>query len=144
MNPDEATTSMPKSSPMRRYASLALEITEQEWSMLGLEDELCPNVTASNNQAIAAERIVSLILIRLVALAAPSHQYQNLSTTCVCQTILRSHSMSCWPDTITNLVIQQLQKFVTKILSGYRRVPYHNFARYAYQVTISSNKVMDS
>ena len=110
--------------------------------MLGLEDELCPNVTASNNQAIAAERIVSLILIRLVALAAPSHQYQNLSTTCVCQTILRSHSMSCWPDTITNLVIQQLQKFVTKILSGYRRVPYHNF-EHAYQVIISSNKLLD-
>lgn len=110
--------------------------------MLGLEDELCPNVAASNNQSIAAERIVSLILIRLVALATPSHQYCNLSTTCVCQTILRCHSMSCWPETITLNVIQQLQKYVTKILSGYRRVPYHNF-EHAYQVIISSNKLMD-
>jgi hypothetical protein len=142
MNPDEATTSRPESSTMRRYASLALEITEQEWSMLGLEDELCPNVAASNNQAIAAERIVSLILIRLVALAAPSHRYKNLSTTCVCQTILRGYSKSCWPDTITRTVIQQLQKYVTKILSGYRRVPYHSF-EHAYQVIISSNKLMD-
>jgi hypothetical protein len=145
MNSHEASTSLiPESNTctMRRYASLALEITEQEWSMLGLEDELCPNVAASNNQSIATERIVSLILIRLVALAAPSHQYSNLSTTCVCQTILRCHNMSCWPDNITDLVVKQLQKYVTNILSGYRRVPYHNF-EHAYQVIISSNKLMD-
>jgi hypothetical protein len=143
MNIDNQMPTSSIQSNQKQHATLALEITEQDWSMLGLQDEACPNVATSASLELTAERITSLFLIRLVALAAPSHRFSDLSTTTICQTILSSRYVtSCWPETITETVIQELRCFVRVILGGYNKIPYHNF-EHAYQVTISANKLMD-
>jgi hypothetical protein len=127
----------------KRYVRIAHEITKQEWSVLGRDDEDCPNVAASTNLELTVERITALLVIRLVALQAPSHKYANLSTSCICQTLLRLQNTSLfWPESITSEVINQLRSYVKEILRRYKDVPYHNF-EHAYQVTISANKTMD-
>ena len=124
-----------KHPKQKRYVTLALEITKQKWSVLGFEDG---NV---NSLELAAESIMSLLLIRLVGLAEASHKFHNLSTTCICETILRSQERF-WPEKISAAVIQQLRNYVKTILRGYNSVPYHNF-EHAYQVVLSSNKLLD-
>ena len=127
----------------RRLASLAFDITDQDWQVLGLADDRCPNVEASSNLDITTERVTSLLLIRLIALASPSHKFPDLSTTSVCQRILQTQYItSIWPETITETVLIELRKYVRTILEGYNKVPYHN-AQHAYHVITSSNKLMD-
>jgi DNA-binding PadR family transcriptional regulator len=143
MNVDDETPTSSLHSDLRRHATMAMEITGQDWLMLGHGDELCPNVAASASLEVTTERVTSLLLIRLVAIVAPAHRFKDLSTTTICQTMLGSRYItSYWPETVTESVTRELRCFIRAIFQGYNRVPYHNF-EHAYQVIISANKLMD-
>ena len=120
------------------YVGMALGITSQEWSEMGLGND--PSVAASSDLDATVERITSLLLIRIVAWIQPRGTFTDLSTTTICRQILvRPNS---WPSSITPEVMNQLKKYVKTILSGYNDVPYHNF-EHCYHVTVSANKLMD-
>lgn len=118
---------------------MALAITAQDWTALGLDDD--PNVAPSSDLEVTIERITSLILIRIVAIHAPRGKYQDLSTTTICRTNLMADQKS-WGEPINDQVVSEVKAFVRKILSQYRKVEYHSF-EHAYHVTISSNKLLD-
>lgn len=127
----------------RKYARVALDITEQDWEVLGLADHQCVNVEASSSLSVTADRITSLVVVRLIALAAPSHKFSDLSTTTICNRILQSHSIdSVWPEAVSQTVVKEIRTYVKEILKGYNSVPYHNF-EHCYHVLISANKLMD-
>jgi DNA-binding PadR family transcriptional regulator len=143
MNVDDEIPTSSLHSDLRRHATMAMEITGQDWLMLGHGDKLCPNVAASASLEVTTERVTSLLLIRLVAIVAPSHRFKDLSTTTICQTMSDSRYItSYWPEAVTETVTRELTCFVRAIFQGYNRVPYHNF-EHAYQVIISANKLMD-
>jgi 3'5'-cyclic nucleotide phosphodiesterase len=123
------------------YAAMALAITSQDWTALGLEEDQDPAVAPSSDLEVTCERIVALLVIRLVAIHAPKGHYQDLSTTTLCRTALMAGHPQ-WPDPINETVLQELHKYVHKILSQYRNVPYHN-VEHCYHVTISANKLLD-
>ena len=64
----------------------ALAITSQDWTALGLDTD--PNVAPSDDLELTADRIVSLLVPRIVAISAPKGKYQDLSTTTICRTRL--------------------------------------------------------
>jgi hypothetical protein len=144
MNDDHSMASFTSfKEDQKRLASLAFDITDQDWEVLGLGDDRSLKVEATSNMDVTTERVTSLLLIRLIALASPSHKFPDLSTTTICQRILQSQYItSIWPETITETVMIELRKYVRTILEGYNRVPYHN-VQHAYHVIISSNKLMD-
>ncbi|CAB9521249.1 cAMP-specific 3',5'-cyclic phosphodiesterase [Seminavis robusta] len=121
------------------YAAMALAITSQDWTALGMDDD--PSVAPSSDLELTAERMVSLLLIRIVAIHAPKGRYQDLSTTAICRTSLMD-GQSEWPHPVNDTVIQELRQYVRKMLKDYRDVPYHN-REHAYHVTISVNKLLD-
>jgi len=121
------------------YAAMALAITAQDWTALGLDDD--PTVAPSSDLELTVDRVTSLLLVRVVALHAPAGKYQDLSTTCICRTSLMANHKD-WADPITQEVIQELRQYVHTILSQYNNVPYHNF-EHAYHVVISANKLLD-
>ena len=122
---------------------MARDITKQEWAKVGLDESDFPNDAASSSLELTAERITSLLVIRLVALTAPSHKFDNLSTSCICQTLLRSRNIrASWPESISEAVVRQTRSYVRTILQGYRENPYHNY-EHAYHVFVSANKMMD-
>ena len=106
------------------YAAMALAITSQDWTALGLDND--PSVAPSNDLDLTVERIVSLLVVRIVAIHAPKGKYQDLSTTTICRTSLMA-GHDHWPDPVTDTVIQELRNYVKFIMSQYRDVPYHNF-----------------
>jgi hypothetical protein len=120
------------------FAALALAITSQDWTALGLDDD--PNVAPSDDLEVTVERLVSLLLVRIVAVHAPRGKYQDFSTTTICRTSLMAGNP--WPDPINEAVVLQLTNYVRSILSKYKDVPYHNF-EHAYHVTVSANKLLD-
>ena len=121
------------------YAALALAITAQDWTALGLEDD--PNVAPSSDLELTVERVTSLLVVRIVALLAPANKYQDLSTTTICRTNLMAGHEE-WDAPVTDQVIQEIRTFVRTILTGYNNCEYHNF-EHAYHVTISANKMLD-
>ena len=124
--------------PIPPYCGLALGITSQEWSQLGLGND--PNVAASSDLNETVDRVTALLLIRIVAWIQPPKKYSDLSTTTICrESLIKSES---WPLSITSEVIAQLRTYVKNILSGYNEVPYHNF-EHCYHVVISTNKMLD-
>lgn len=140
------STSRPSSfkDEQRRIASLALDLTEQEWEVLGLPDDTSSNdIRASSSLDVSTERVTSLLLIRLIALENPSHKFTDLSTTSICRRIVSSQYLtSVWPEAVTEKVVIELRQFVRAMLDGYNDVPYHN-RNHAYHVVISSNKLMN-
>jgi 3'5'-cyclic nucleotide phosphodiesterase len=143
MKVDEGTLSSSIRDERRTHAAVALEITAQDWEVLGLSDGQYPNVEASSSLSVTADRITSVLVTRLVALAAPSHQFSDLSTTTICKRILRTHRInSVWPEAVTQTIVAELRTFVEVILKGYNLVPYHNF-EHCYHVLISANKLLD-
>jgi hypothetical protein len=131
------------------FASMALGISLQNWTELGLgEDE---NVAASSDLAVTVERVTALLMIRILAWIQPRGKYTDLSTTCICrQTLIPqtddsdndSDNDDSWPFSMTPDVVAQLRQYVKVILSGYQTVPYHN-VEHCYHVVISVNKLMD-
>ena len=128
----------------RRYARVARDITKQEWSTLGLEQtDFLDTDAASISLELTAERITSVLVVRLVALTAPSNTFSSLSTTCICNTLLCSKNLRAfWPEIVTDTIIRQLRQYVRTILQGYNDVPYHNY-EHAYHVFVSANKMLD-
>lgn len=123
-----------------KYVGIALGITSQKWENLGL-DTGDAAVVASDDIDSTAERITSLLLIRVVAWMQPRGTFPDLSTTSICRHLLVNPD--AWPnETVNDAVIGQLHKYVHAVLSGYQDVPYHSF-KHCYHVTISTNKLID-
>lgn len=120
------------------YVGMALGITSQDWSRMGLDND--PSVNASTDLNGITERITALLLIRIIAWIQPRGTFADLSTTTICRHILVRPDT--WPSSITPDIMEQLQKYVHVILSGYNDVPYHNY-EHCYHVTISANKLID-
>jgi hypothetical protein len=137
---------VPQSTPT--LAAQALAITTQEWSTLGQGSD--PITAASSDLNVTVERLVSLALIRIVALVSyrqdtqqvilNKRAYKDLSTSTICKTALSEGRP--WMKPISAALISQLRLFVRRIFEQYRNVPYHNF-EHAYHVTISANKLLD-
>lgn len=121
-----------------KHVGMALGISSQEWSQLGLGDD--PSVAAADDLELTVERLTALLLIRIVAWIQPRGTFTDLSATTICRQVLVKNS--CWPKLITNEVVAQLRNYVKNILSAYQAVPYHNF-EHCYHVTISVNKMME-
>lgn len=120
------------------FAALALAITSQDWTSLGLGDD--PNVAATDDLDTNVERLTALMLIRIVAIVSKEAQFKDLSTTSICRASLLKNEP--WPDPINEEVIEQLRRFVRSMLETYNDSPYH-CASHAYHVTISINKLLD-
>ncbi len=115
--------------------------------------------------AILLIRIIALLSIQNLTPALPD--FADLSTATICHSILHykpspvKHDLEDgeneegsdtrdndndltlrWPENITETLIAQLHKYIHKILSGYRVVPYHN-SEHAYHVFISAHKLLD-
>ena len=107
------------------------------------------------------ERIVSLLLVRIVALVNTSDatagdnnggdgsehrcslvDYPDLSTATIARTEL-DRAAHAWPQpSLTAEVIRQLREYVHRICSNYRAVHYHN-VEHCYHVTLSASKLLD-
>ena len=121
-------------------ASLALELTRQEWTKLSLNAS--DSMTAATAEIeVLVERVTALLLVRIVACVAPPGMFPDLSTTMICMTSI-GRKRTSWPSQITLEVIHQLRVYVTRILAGYKDVPYHN-REHAYHVILSVNKLLD-
>lgn len=120
------------------YVGMALGITSQDWSQMGLGND--PSVAASSDVKTTVERITALLLIRIIGWIQPRGTFTDLSTTTICRQLLIRPD--AWPEVITLEVVSQLRNYVTVILDGYQDTPYHNF-EHCYHVTVSANKLMD-
>ena len=115
-------------SELRRHLVRASQIANQPWDALGVEDDLYPHAVASSNLEVAAERLTSIILVRLFVLATPANTFKDLSTGTVCATLLQPRGLATETTSqITEHVVTELRSFVTVMLKGYNNVPYHNF-----------------
>lgn len=115
-------------SELRRHLVRASQIANQPWSALGVEDDLYPHAVATSNLEAAAERLTSLILVRLFVLASPINTFKDFSTGTVCETLLQPRGLTAdIVGVITEQVVTELRSFVTVMLKGYNNVPYHNF-----------------
>jgi hypothetical protein len=126
------------SSPLTDAAVLALAISQQEWSQLGLGDD--PSVAVSRDLNVTVDRLTALMVIRIAAWIQLPQTYTDLSTTTICRQIIADNIL--WPQALTQQVVDEMKLYVQTILKGYKNVPYHNF-QHCYQVTISVNKIMD-
>lgn len=146
------------------YAATALALTVQEWSNLGTGIDKETSCTDDLN--ILVDRVTSLLLVRIAVVVAVTNGcnneyfecYDNCDTNCVCSkktlftdystsTICRTVLMQQKPwhmliPALTSGVIDQLHKYVRRILSGYNNVPYHN-REHAFHVVFSTNKLLD-
>jgi hypothetical protein len=133
-----AMASNRSSSPSTDVAVLALAISQQEWSQLGLGKD--PSVATSKDLNVTVDRLTALMLIRIAAWIQPFHTYKDLSTTTICRHIIADSTL--WPKALTQQVVDEMRLYVQTILKGYQKVPYHNF-QHCYHVSISVNKIMD-
>jgi hypothetical protein len=122
----------------RLVASQALAITSQDWTVLGFSND--PKVAPTSDVDTITERITSLLAIRVVAVVSNLGDFEDFSTTTLCRTILLD--TNCWPEAITEEVIDELRGFVKRIVTLYTDAPYHN-REHAYHVTISVAKLLD-
>jgi len=104
-------------------AALALAISSQDWTALGLGEDA--NVAATEDMETTVERLTALLLIRIVAIQSPEGKYADLSTTTICRSALLKNEPS-WPEPINAIVIDQLREYVRRILGMYNDTPYHN------------------
>ncbi|KAL7560186.1 hypothetical protein ACA910_016613 [Epithemia clementina (nom. ined.)] len=129
------TNTRPPGPPL---ASLALQLTRQEWTKLSQQDE-DKNALETEDLEVLVERVTALLLIRIVACVAKPGMFPDLSTSMICLTSIQ-RKRTLWP--VSNQVIQQLAVYVKRMLSGYKNVPYHN-RQHAYHVILSVNKLLD-
>lgn len=134
-------------------AALALALTVQEWRELSFGKD--KNISATDNLSVTVERLVSLFLIRIVALVSHRNhnnskngtkhnpkipKYTDLSTSTICRKALIDKNP--WPKPITTHLINQLRTYVRRILEQYKSCHYHGF-EHAYHVALSCNKLLD-
>jgi 3'5'-cyclic nucleotide phosphodiesterase len=140
------------------YAATALALTVQDWKTLG-RDNGSSETDSTSDLEILVDRITSLLVVRIAAVASASQfsinlprtgfsdtekpLYTDYSTSTVCRTLLMEQKQwDHFTPTLTQKVIDQLRKYVHRILSGYNDVPYHN-REHAFHVVLSSNKLLD-
>lgn len=130
-------------------AAMALALTSQSWRDLGHGND--PSTAASSDLEVSVERIVSLFVIRVVAITANRRDqkhwgenkpptFSNLSTTTICTAALKRGGP--WRKPVTTALIDQVRLYIGRIFSQYKKVRYHNF-EHAYHVVISANKLLD-
>jgi len=91
--------------------------------------------------ATLIEHLTSLLLVRLLGVAAPPDTFPDYSTTSICRTLLIQPTL--WPTQIDLSVLEELRLYVARMLSWYRPyIPYHN-AQHAHHVVCSVNKLLD-
>lgn len=125
----------------RSFAVQALAISVQEWNELGQGED--PSVAVSNDLHETVERLVSLFVVRIVAIVASEHGfvYKDFSTTTICRSALIENRP--WFDNhITEEVVEQLRQYIRRILKRHRDLPFHNYQR-TYHVVLSANKLID-
>ena len=146
---DQELSTARKDATIAKFVRQALDITSQDWSRLGCHHR--QETSSSESFEEIVDRVTSLILIRLVAVAVSvsslSQNFSDLSTTTICNTLIEKSSNGktishFWPQSITDTTIQELRTFVQTILQGYNQVGYHNF-EHAYHVLSSCNKLLD-
>jgi hypothetical protein len=121
------------------YATLALAVSLQEWSQLGLGTDPVTSAATMDHAAVVT-RAAALLSIRIVALLAPLGTFANLSTTQVCRQVLLKPRV--WPASVTDATLELVHEWCVRILTGYKDVPYHN-VHHAYHVIVSANKLLD-
>jgi len=154
-----ASEGMDKFPSLMETARLAHGLTTSNWNTLNSPTITDPvNVCYSYDASVLIDRIYSLLLIRILALICcrsrttsfspwqPLPWFLDLSTSTICHTLLTKKNEKGgdweWPVIITSRFMGQLKDYVSKIVSLYRNVPYHNF-EHAYHVLISANKLLD-
>ena len=146
---DDESKTLGNSILAHSLMGMALQLTSQEWSQLGKSEtsieadmpEVVENTPPIFKTEELVERLTSLMLVRLLAVAAPPGTFPDLSTSTICRTVLVQPTS--WPESITLTVLEELRAYVTRIVEWYRPyVPYHN-AEHCYHVSISTNKLMD-
>ena len=122
------------------FATLALALSAQDWSELGVNDK-DESTSPTGDLDKLVERTTALLLVRCVACVTPLGHFPDLSTSSICRQVLLSKK-GRWPSVLNETVQQQLQEFVKRMLSGYKDVPYHN-REHAFHVVLSMNKLLD-
>jgi 3'5'-cyclic nucleotide phosphodiesterase len=123
----------------KEWVTLALALSLQEWSQLGLGNDPATRAVEIDHKAVV-ERAAALLTMRVIALIVPLGTFANLSTTCMCRQILTKPKY--WPARITDSILELIHEYCLRILTGYKEVPYHNF-QHAYHVILSCNKLLD-
>ena len=128
--------------------SLACEISSQSWAdtcTVTISDRLEINYTGISSMTY---KLFILFCIRFIAIlhsrgkADNLPNFPDLSTTSICQTIIRTKTPLKWPDCMSKEIFEQLYDFIYKVLGLYRTVPYHN-REHAFHVTVSAHKLLD-
>lgn len=127
-------------------ALLARDIASISWA------DTC---AVSNNEAedsydvsFMAQKLFALFAIRLLAIlykqgqVDPLLNFSDLSTTSICQIIIRTKLPFEWPEKLTLETFNQLYDYIVKVLEMYRGVSYHN-RLHAFHVTVSAHKLLD-
>lgn len=133
----------------RTIAMQALELSLQEWGSLLCDKTLYEDDEDEHEHdephmlEFATERVLSLIVVRLVAIGAPIHTFTDLSTSTICRDLLMGNDHDRdWSAFISVKTIHEARGYVTKILSLYRDVPFHNIS-HAVHVVVSANKLLE-
>jgi hypothetical protein len=110
------------------YAALALGLTAEDWSRLGVDDD--EEDVELDNQAYhetLKKRLTSMLLIRLVALLAKNRSvFPDLSSSTICRTVLvQDNTWAAYAPAITEEFLSQLKGFVSTVLDGYVRCFQH-------------------
>lgn len=105
------------------YAGLALGLTVEDWSNLGVDDEDDEDVDLDDhalNESLK-ERMTALLLIRLVALLTNDKAaFPDMSSSTICRTVLvQEHDWAAYAPAITDDFLASLKNFVSIILDGY-------------------------
>lgn len=134
--------------PLLETVSLARDISSQSWA------DTCTVTSHEGIETLYSEitdmshRLFVLFCIRFIAILHSSGRADNLpnfpdlSTTSICETIIRTKTPLQWPECMSEEIFEQLYDFVYKILEMYRSVPYHN-REHAFHVTVSAHKLLD-
>lgn len=106
------------------YAALALGLTAEDWSKLGVDDDEDDEDVDLDNQDLhesLKQRMTSLLLVRLVALLAKERDaFPDMSSSTICRTVLvQEHHWAAYAPAITEDFVSELKKFVSIILDGY-------------------------
>jgi len=108
---------------MPPYAALALSVSVPDWQQIGIE----PNTAPTKDIEAVCDRVTSVLLVRVVALACPEFHRRPpppLGTSSICRTALMKQEVS-WPEPIAGSIVTKLRQFCRVILGGYNDVPYH-------------------
>lgn len=128
--------------------SLARDISSQSWAdtcTITNSDGIEINYTGISDMT---HKLFVLFCIRIIAILYSRGKTDNLpnfvdlSTTSICETIIRTKTPLEWPECMSNEIFQQLYDFIHKVLGMYRDVPYHN-SEHAFHVTVSAHKLLD-